>query len=224
MTSGKTYLQLVNIVLARMRESSVATVSETIYSTYIGTLLNQVKAEIEQAYYWNALRDTYAINTVASTTSYAFTGAGPAAVVMGDGWDTTSPGDVRRGTNYQFNQWYFGTVSANIPTGPVTHFIPAGIDANLDLKIDVYPIPDAVYALKFNLYVPQADLSDASDVCYIPQDVLIEETIARAMVERGDDASPKPAPGETFILTNLLAQAVAREAGHDDEEMDWVPN
>lgn len=224
MTYGKTHLQLVNIVLARMRESSVATVSETLYSTYISTLINQVKSEIEQAYYWNALRDTYAISTVAGTTSYAFTGAGPNAVVIGDGWDTTSPNTVRRGTNEQFNQWYFGNITANIPSQQVTHFIPAGIDANLDLKIDVYPIPDAVYALKFNLYVPQADLSDGSDVCYIPQDVLVEETIARAMVERGDDGAPKPAPGETFIMTNLLAQAVAREGGHDDYEMDWMPD
>jgi hypothetical protein len=220
-TYGKTYLQLVNLILARLREGSVATVSETTYSTYISTLLNQVKNEIEQAYYWNALRDTYAFNTVVGTTSYIFTGAGPAAVVL-DGWNTTTPAKVRRNTNAQFDSWYFGVAAADVISGPTTDFIPAGVSADYDLKIDVYPKPDAVYALSFNIYKPQADLADPSDVALIPQDVLVEETLARAMVERGDDSAPKPQPGETFIMKDLLGSAVSREAGQDDDEMDWV--
>lgn len=221
-TYGQTYLQIVNTVLARMREASVSTVSETTYSTFISKLVNQVKTEIEQAYYWNALRDTYAVNTVDGTTSYTFTGAGPDAVVL-DGWNTTTPIKLKRGTNAQFNVWYFGVAAANIQTGPTTHFIPAGVSADYDLKIDVWPKPDAtVYALSFNIYKPQADLSAGSDVALVPQNVLIEEVIARAMIERGDEMAPKPQPGETFIMRDLLSAAVAREAGHDDDEMDWV--
>ena len=30
-------------------------------------------------------------------------------------------------------------------------------------------------------------------------------------------------PGETFIMRDLLSAAIAREAGHDDYENDWVP-
>jgi hypothetical protein len=219
-TYGQTYLQIVNTVLARLRESSVATVSETTYSTFISKLVNQVKSEIEQAYYWNALRDTYAINTVDGTTSYIFTGAGPDAVVI-NGWDTTSPAPVNRGTNAQFDQWYFGVAPADIQSGPPRYFIPAGASADYDLKIDVYPKPDGVYALQFNIYKPQADLSAGTDVALVPQNVLIEEVISRAMIERGDDAAPKPQPGETFINQFLLSAAIAREAAHDDREMDW---
>lgn len=43
------------------------------------------------------------------------------------------------------------------------------------------------------------------------------------MIERGDEMAPKPQPGETFIMRDLLSAAVAREAGHDDYENDWVP-
>lgn len=222
-TYGQSYLQLVNTILARLREASVSTVTETTYSTFISKLVNQVKHEIEQAYYWNALRDTYSVNTVDGTTSYTFTGAGPDATVL-DGWNTTTPIKLKRGTNAQFNSWYFGVASANIQTGPTTHFIPAGVSADYDLKIDVWPKPDStVYALYFNIYKPQADLSDAADVALVPQNLLIEEVIARAMVERGDDMAPKPAQGETFILKDLLSATIAREAGHDDYENDWVP-
>lgn len=220
-TSGQTYLQIVNIVLARMRESSVSTVSETLYSTFISKLVNQVKSEMEQAYYWNVLRDTYAVATVADTTSYTFTGAGPEAIVL-NGWDLTSPRQLRRGTNAEFDAWYFGVAAADIQTGAPTHYIPAGVSADYDLKVDVYPKPDAVYNLSFNIYKPQADLSAGGDVALVPQSVLIEETIARAMVERGDEMAPKPRPGETFIHTHLLATAISREAGHDDTENDWV--
>ena len=220
-TFGNDYLALINIVLARMREASVATVSETTYSTFISKLLNQVKTEIEQAFYWNALRDTYAVNTVADTTSYVFTGAGPEAVVL-DGWDTTSQNMLKRGTNAQFNAWFFGVVAASIQTGPPRYFIPAGISADYDLKIDVWPKPDAVYALSFNVYKTQPDLSASTDVALIPQSVLIEETVARAMVERGDEMAPKPQPGETFIMRDLLVIAISREAGHDSSEQDWV--
>jgi len=221
-TYGQTYLQIINAVLARLREASVSTISETTYSTFISKLVNQVKNEIERAYYWNALRDTYAVNTVSGTTSYTFTDAGPDAVVL-NGWDTTTPRQLRRGTNAQFDAWYFGVTAANIQQGPPEWYIPAGISADYDLKIDVWPKPNSIVALSFNIYKPQADLSDATDVALVPQDVLIEEIVARAMVERGDEMAPKPGqPGETFIMRDLLTAAIAREAGHDDTETDWV--
>lgn len=219
---GNTWLQIVNLILKRMREATVATVTETTYSTFLSDLVNQVKAEIEQAFPWNAMRDTYAINTVSGTTSYAFTGAGPEAQVI-SGWDTTSQRKIFRGTNADFDRKFFGVSSANIQSGPPELYLPAGVDASYDLKIDIWPKPDAVYALRFNIYKLQDDLSAGGDVPLVPQNVLIEESIARAMVERGDEAAPKPQPGETFILKDLLASAISREAGHDDDEQNWVP-
>jgi hypothetical protein len=219
-TYGKTYLQLTNLVLERMREGTVATVTENLYSTLISRLINQVKNEIEQAFYWNALRDTYSINTVADTTSYTFTDAGPEAVVI-SAWDTTSQNQLKRGTNAQFDLFYFGVSSGNIRTGAPTHYLPAGVSTDYDLRIDLLPKPDAVYALQVNVYKPQDDLSAGGDVPLIPQGVLVEEVVARLMNERGDEAAPKAQPGDTFIMRDLLSAAIAREAGHDDSEMDW---
>lgn len=216
----QTYLQITNEVLARLRENSVSSVSDTTYSTFISKLINTVKREIEGAYFWNALRDTYSITTSEGITSYGFTGSGPKAKVI-DAWNTTAPGEIVRGTNEDFNNKFFNVDS--VQTGStVEQYLPTGLTADYDLKVDVWPEPDATaQTLKFNLYVPQADLSDDADVPLIPQDVLIEETIARALVERGDEGAQQPRNGETFILRDLLAQAIASESGDDDHELDW---
>jgi hypothetical protein len=58
-----TYLQAVNSVLRRLRESEVSTVSESAYSKMIGELVNDAKASVEAAYGWNALTETLTATT-----------------------------------------------------------------------------------------------------------------------------------------------------------------
>src|SRR3989304_734160 len=112
------------------------------YSTFISKLVNQVKTEIEQAFYWHALRDTFSVDTVVDTTSYTFTGAGPEAAVI-SAWDTTSGRQIKRGTNAQFDVLFFGVPTASIQSGAPEYYVPAGISAGYDLKIDVWPKPNA---------------------------------------------------------------------------------
>lgn len=218
--SGLTFLQIINRVLKRLREDSVAANDTTTYSTMIGTLVNAVKSDIEDAFYWNALRDTYSVSAVPGTTGYGLTGAGAHAVII-DGWNTTVPLQLRKSTNADFNAKFFGVTT--VQTGQVEQYLAAGVDANYDLKVDIWPSPSATNALKFNVYVPQADLAADATVPLVPQNLLIEETIARALAERGDEGAAQPMPGEKFIRADLLASAVSREAGYDDTEMDWVP-
>jgi len=70
-----TYLELVNDVLARLRETSVSTVTETTYSTLIGKFVNDAKRQIEDAFSWNVLGQTITVTTAASTAAYSLTGA-----------------------------------------------------------------------------------------------------------------------------------------------------
>lgn len=219
-THGLTFLQIINRILPRMRESTVAANNSTEYSTHVGHIINAVKAEIENAFYWNALRNTYEISTTAGVTSYSLTGAGDCIILSG--WNTTSSVELTRGTNREFDKFFFGsggTLPQNIPH----QYLPAGLDASYDRKVDIYPAPNGTYTLKFNVYTQQDDLSADGDIPLVPQPLLIEETIARLLVERGDENAPRPEPGSTFILKDLLAQEIAREAGHDDEELDWIP-
>lgn len=217
---GLTWLQIINRVLARLREDSVAANNTTTYSTFIGALVNQVKAEIEQAFPWHAMRDTSTVNTVDGETTYILTDFGEAQILTA--WNTTSMSELRQSTNKDFDRKFFG-VSA-VARGAPSQYITAGLDDSYDRRIDIWPAPDGVYVLKFNCFKPQDDLAADGDIPLVPQSLLIEETIARAQRERGEEGEQQPlAPGQTFILTELLAQEVAREAGHDPSEMDWEP-
>ena len=84
-----TYLELINDVLVRLRETTVSTTTETSYSTLIGKFVNDAKRQIEDAFSWNALGQTITVTTAASTPAYSLTGAGQKFQVM-DVINTTS--------------------------------------------------------------------------------------------------------------------------------------
>jgi len=216
-----TYLQVVNKVLVRLRESSVATVTENAYSTLIGSIVNKVKTEIEDAWRWHALRDTYSVTCVADTVSYVLTGSGPDAVVI-DAWNSSQQRQMSPGTVSKFNERYFGTITPE--TGSPTEYVLGGLDASYDLSIDVWPRPTAATldTLKFNLYKPQAELSAGSDVPLVPIAVLVEGAVTRAMAERGDDGGVQTQQQEA-LFRDLLASAIARDSGRDESELMWVP-
>lgn len=221
--SGKTFLQLINAVLPRLREATVSAWNETTYSTFIGGLINAVKTEIEAAYYWQALRTIISVTTSSSDTAgqnYTLTGSGSESAIV-DAWNTTVNQRLARATNLQYNEWLYGNSTAQ--TGQAALFLPGGLDSgsSYDRQVNIIPAPAAAETLKFEVYIPQADLSADATVPLVPQSLLIEEVVARALVERGDETAPKPQPGETFILKDLLAAAVSRESARDEEEMDW---
>jgi hypothetical protein len=221
--SGLTFLQIVNRVLERMRETSVANYNSTDYSTMIAGMVNTVKAEIESSWQWHAMRDTFSVTCTDGVSQYALTDAGMNAKVI-DAWNVTTGQELAKGTYAGFNRKFFGVGSGNsVPTGSPCEYIQSGLDANHDVLVDVYPVPvtGQLDTLKFNAFVPQDDLAANGTVPLVPQNVLIEETIARALNERGDENAPKPNPGETFIMQDLLDTAIAVDRGYDDSEQDW---
>ena len=70
-----TYIDLVNNVLRRLRETTVRTVSSNTYSALIGDLVNDAKDLVESAWDWSSLRTTLAINTSNGVYNYALTGS-----------------------------------------------------------------------------------------------------------------------------------------------------
>jgi hypothetical protein len=223
MASGLTFLQIINRVLVRLREDEVAAYNSTTYSSFIANLVNQVKSEIEDAWYWHALRDSYTVNATNPNASYSLDGAGSKAIIL-EGWNRTHGSEITKSTNRKFNRLFFGTPSGtSVQTGIVDKYVQTGLDDAYDIKVDVYPVPDSNQTLVFNVYVPQDDLAADATVPLVPQNVLIEEVIARALVERGEEGAPQAMPGQTFLRSDLLAAAVAADAQSDPTEMDWEP-
>jgi len=212
-----TYLELVNDVLIRLRESSVTTVSETAYSSLIGKFVNDAKRQIEDSFNWNVLSTTVTITTVASTHSYSMTGAGQKFQVN-DAINTTSDLGLENISFIRMNR--------NLNLGTPTNGVPSeyafsGVDGSGDTKVELYAIPDGVYTILFDLAVPQAALSaDATSVKVLDY-LVAQSAYARALIERGEDGGT--ASSEAYALfRGMLSDAIALESTRYEENY-FVP-
>jgi len=212
-----TYLELVNDVLVRLREVAVSTVTETAYSTLIGKFVNDAKRQIEDAFSWNVLGQTITVTTASSTASYSLTGAGQKFQVM-DVINTTSNVGLINITFVDMNRKLNFTPLVNsIPT----EFAFDGVDGSYDTKVNLYPIPDGVYTIKFALTVPQATLSSGSTVVLVSDVLVAQNAYARALVERGEDGGLTSS--EAYQLYKaMLSDSIALEGTRYPENQEFV--
>jgi len=202
-----TYLELVNDVLIRLRESTVTTVGETAYSSLIGKFVNDAKRQIEDSFNWNVLSTTVTITTVANTSSYSMTGAGQKFQVN-DAINTTSDVGLQ---NISFVRMNRNLNFATPATGVPAEYAFSGVDGSGDTKVELYAIPDGVYTILFDLAVPQAALSaDATSVKVLDY-LVAQSAYARALIERGEDGGT--ASSEAYALfRGMLSDAIALES------------
>lgn len=214
--ASPTYLELVNDVLVRLRQKEVSSVSDTGYSKLIGKFINDAKRQCEDAYNWNALSDTLTATTGEDIFNYVLVGSGQRFRVI-DVIDDTSDNILSMQTTEQMNR-YFLTQTTEKSNPRFYNF--NGTDSNGDTQVDLYPIPNGVYNLRFNVIKPQAPLSANSDQLLIPSEPVIFGATARAMAERGEDGGI--ASGEMYaIAKQSLADAIALESGRYLEESAW---
>ena len=213
-----TYLELVNDILIRLRETTVATVTETSYSTLIGKFVNDAKRQIEDAFTWNVLGTTITVTTASSTASYALTGAGQKFQVM-DVINTTS--------NVGLINISFVDMNRKLNFTPLVNSIPTefafdGVNASYDTKVNLFPIPDGVYTIKFALTVPQATLALDATVVLVPDVLVVQNAYSRALIERGEDGGLTSS--EAYILYKaMLSDYIALEGTRYPENQEFVP-
>jgi len=208
-----TYLELVNDVLIRLRESTVSTVGETTYSALIGKFVNDAKRQIEDSYNWNVLGQTITVSTTSGTSSYALTGAGQKFRIA-EALNTTNyivlsniaVSDMNRNLN-------FGTPVQGVPT----EYCFSGVDGSGDTKVDLFPIPNGVYTLKFDLTIPQANLSSDGTSVKVLDYLVTQSAYARALIERGEDGGTNSS--EAYALfRGMLSDAIALESTRYPED------
>jgi hypothetical protein len=212
-----TYLELVNDVLVRLREPTVTTVVLNSYSTLIGKFVNDAKRQIEDAFAWNVLGQTLTVTTAASTASYSLTGAGQKFQVM-DVINTTS--------NIGLTNISFVDMNRKLNFTPLVNSIPTefafdGVDGSYNTKVNLYPIPDGVYTIKFALTVPQATLASDSTVVLVADTLVAQNAYARALVERGEDGGLSSS--EAYQLyKSMLSDYIALEGTRYPENQEFV--
>jgi len=215
--ASSTYLQLVNDVLIRLRENEVSSVSDNNYSKLIGKFINDAKRQCEDAYNWNALSDTLSAVTGADVFNYVLVGSGQRFRVI-DVINDTNDYFLELQTTEQMNLLFL-TQTAQKDQPRYYNF--NGTNSNGDTQVDLYPIPNGVYNIRFNVIKPQLPLSANSDQILIPSEPVIFNALARAMGERGEDGGI--ASNEAFAMyRQSLSDAIALESGRYREEMGWT--
>ena len=207
-----TYLQLVNKVLVRLRENEVSTVGENNYSKLIGEYVNDAKRDVQNAWDWTGLRNTLTVDTQANVFNYVLTDADNTIKIL----DVTNDSQncfLRYQTSRWFDEAFLDFPS--VPKGTTQFYSFNGING-----VDLYPIPDAEYTLRFNVVLRTKDFTADADVLNIPSTPVIQLATAMAARERGETGGASAAE-LMAIADSTLADAIAMDAALHPEETIW---
>ena len=212
------FLQLTNSVLRRLREAEVTSVNDNDYTKLIATYVNDAKRQVEDAYNWNSLSDTLSATTSSDIFSYVLTGSGQRFRLIDIINDSSNMIMQNRTTRWMDQAFLVN----DPPRGTPMYYNFNGTDVNGDTLVDLYPIPDGAYNIRFNIIKPQVELVADADVLYVPHEPVIMGAYARAIAERGEDAGIQGNEAYALYLTSL-GDAIALESGRYIEEGEWFP-
>jgi len=121
-----------------------------------------------------------------------------------------------RGSRWMDNAFLIETP----PLGSPQFYSFNGVDANGDNGVDVYPKPDGVYQLRFNVVLRTEDFTTDTERLGVPSSPVIQIATALGARERGETGGTSAA--ELFALAdNTLADAIAIDASQHPEENIW---
>lgn len=228
----KTFLELVNDVLVRLREDEVSSVDETPYSTLIGKWVNDSKRLVEDAWGWQALLTPVSVSIVASTLTYtvstlnerarlAFKATPESNIPMA--YDIT-PNDKFQ-LIYKPYAWIYDQRDLlNTPEYQSKPIMFGVRKSPTDgVLIELMETPTASRSWRIYFIDPQDDLVNDSDVLLVPSAPVIQITLDYALNERGEETGE---PGTTVEQRAILhiANAIALDSLEQDDKTTWSPN
>jgi len=210
------YIQLVNDVLVRLREPEASSVSDNAYVKLIAKYVNDAKRQVEDAYNWNSLSETLSATTSNDVFNYVLVGSGQRFRVIDVLNDTSDAFLMNAPTIWMDQQFLLTTAQKGSPQ----YYNFNGTNSNGDTQVDLFPIPNGVYNIRFNIIKPQVPLAVNADVLLVPDEPVILGALARAQAERGEDGGVQS--GETYTLyRQSLADAISLESNRYIEESQW---
>ena len=214
-----TYLEAVNDVLVRLREQEVTAVTDNAYSKLIGKFINDAKRQVEDAYNWNALTETLTVTTANQVFNYVLTDIGQRFRVL-DVINQEKDWFLVNETTSRMNELF---LNETFRYGPPQRYNFNGVDVNGDTQVDLYPVPDGVYNIYFNVIKPTDKLTLSADIIKVPSEPVVFLAYAKALVERGEDNGVMS--NEAYqLFKESLADHISAEANRYPDEITWVAN
>lgn len=211
-----TYLQVVNNILKRLRERTVASVDETTYSKLVGVLVNDALIDVENAWHWSGLRTTLTATTSNGVFNYELNGSQNRLTII-DVINDTDNFFLKQKSSHHFNNFFLNSTPG---TGSPYYYSFNGISADGDTQVDLYPIPDKAYTINFNVILRSAERENDADTFSIPTKPIELLAYALAVEERGEDGGASPV--SAFAKANTALQdAIALDAAKHPEESLW---
>lgn len=229
-----TYLELVNNVLIRLREETIAAglLDSNPFYRSIGAHVNDAKTRVEDAWQWSGLRGTDTQSLVPSTTgvqtlpnstdgSYIL----QRMYVRQIGESQLYP--MRQVTVDKMRDNY---MSGNVDAGQPFEFAITGREAATgSLEITMFPPPEAdvsvgpaepLWELVIDRVVRQATLTAADTLLWVPSLPVYTLATALASRERGEVGGAPTS--ELFGLADYaLSDAIAQDSARYPYETDW---
>ena len=215
-----TYLQLVNMVLRRLRENETGTVQgsgrNNSYPRLIGDFINEAKAQVEAAWDWSALRNTMTVTTTSGVFNYTLTGSGNKFEVLNvlndtDDWFM----------EYRTSDWFDARFRLNpVITGSPVHYNFNGVDGVGDTQVDIWPVPDKAYDLRFNVIKRTTELAADADLLFVPHRPVMLLATAMAIEERGEDGAEQSV-NAYLMAKSALSDEIAMDGARHPEELIW---
>lgn len=228
-----TYLDLVNNVLRRLRETEVNSVQDNAYSKLIGDLVNDAKNLVDSSWDWSMERKPIIQLITDNDRSVVLLGSGesPKIQSMTVGWEG---GNLYGGTGNYFVEYIdqvtmekyertIGSINSPEPKGMPYYYTIDGINSNRDTEILLYPVPDQNYYLYTQIFTSQADLVLDGDILDVPTMPVLHLAVAFASRERGETGGTSTQ--EYFSIANkYLSDAIAMDAGkHPEKTIFYTP-
>lgn len=213
-----TYLSLVNDVLVRLREPEVSTVNENVLSKLVGKFVSDSKRTVEDAYNWNSLTTTLTATTSSGVFNYALVGAGHRFKVI-EVYNNTNRYFLQSRPSQVMTQYFLSSQTQQL--GNPFYYNFNGVNTNGDTQVDIFPIPNGVYTIFFNLYVPQLPLTLDADIMLVPKEPVVLLALARSLVERGEDGGLANSEAYAMYKT-CLADYISIESSRYPEEECWI--
>jgi len=211
-----TYLNVVNNILKRLRERTVATVNESTYSSLIAVLVNDAKDDVEKAWSWSGLRTTLSATTTTGIFNYELNGSLNRMTVL-DVINDTDNFFMKHKDSHTFNSLFLNSTPQ---TGSPYYYNFNGISPDGDTQVDIYPIPDGAYDIRFNLVLRSDELSGDADTFQVPTKPIELLAYAMAVEERGEDGGVNPVSAYARA-NNALQDSIALDAAKHPEETIW---